>query len=240
VEAREKSDLISHARSAPLWGIFVSPVRTFGSLCEQPRWFVPLAFAAAFSMAVDYYATSHIGFESLVRGVAKSAGTLDPEGMVQNALAHKIQILAIQSAGSFLGVFATAMIVALILWLLVLGVGGEVKFKSVLAVLGHVNLGYLVVRQSMLALSVSLCRDPASFDLRNPLATNVGFFVQSSSPITARILSSLDLVTFTAEVLVVIGLTKVSPGLSRATSCVIVFLPWSLFVALRAWMAAWQ
>ena len=240
MEAIERSDVVQDARPVASWLIFVSPLRTLESLCDAPRWFIPLALAAVSSAAVDHYVSRRIGFEYLVLAAAKSTGTLDPDGMVHNALAHKTQILAIQSVGSFLGVFVTAAILALILWLLVLCVGGEVTYKRVLAVLAHVSLVYVGARQSMLALAVSLNQDPAALDLRNPLATNIGYFVHSSSPITARIFSSLDLLTLTAEILVVLGLTRVSRGLSRAAACAIVFIPWGLYVAGRAWMAAGQ
>lgn len=240
MEAIERSDFVHRDRLMRFWLIFVSPLRTLESLCDRPRWLTPIVVAALFSTAIDYYALTRIGFESLVTAAAKSTGTLDPDGMVQNALAHKTQILAIQSVGSFLGVLATAMIVALIMWLLVLSAGGEVTFKRVLAVVAHVSLFYAVVRQCMLALAVTLSQDPATFDLRNPLATNLGVFVHPGSPVAARILSSLDLITFTTQILVVLGLRKVSCDLSRLAACAIVFLPWSVYVAFRAWMARAQ
>lgn len=240
MEAIERSDSVYRERTVGFWLVFVSPLRTLESLCERPRWIVPLGCAALLTAVIDYYALTRIGFDSLVAAAARASGTLDPDGVVQNALAHRTEILAIQSVGSFLGVFATATIFALLLWLLVLGVGGEVTFKRVMAVMAHVGLVFATVKQSMLAFAVTLSQNPVTFDLKNPLATNIGFFVHSSSPMTARILSSLDLLTFTTQVLVVLGLVKVSRGLSRKAACAVVFIPWSLYVAFRAWMAGAQ
>ena len=233
----ERAEDIQPAGAMAFWSIFVSPLRTLESLEERPRWLLSLVLAALTASAINYYAVRRIGLAFLVRATAQSSGAIDQDAMLQTALEHQTRIHGIQCAASFLGVFATASIIALLLWLLVLLVGGEVTFKKVLAVVGHVTLLSTAVKQSMLALTVTLNPDLATFDISNPLATNLGFFVHSTSAVTARILSSLDLITLINLLLFALGLTKVSHQLSRVTSGAIVLIPWSLYVAFAAWMA---
>src|SRR5262249_59642642 len=107
---------------------------------------------------------------------AHSNTSLGPDAVLQNALAHKTQVMLIQSISTFLGAFAVAAVVALILWLVILMIGGDTVFKNVLSVAAHVALLTTVARESMLALTVTVNNDFDSFDLNNPLATNLAFF----------------------------------------------------------------
>jgi hypothetical protein len=130
----------------------------------------------------------------------------------------------------FLGAFATSALIALILWLLVMLVGGDAVFKKVLALTAHVALFTAAVRETMLAVTVTLNGDLNSFDFNNPLATNLAFFVHSSSRFTARIFSALDIVTIATVVLLALGLTKVSKRVSPTAAWLVVIIPWALFV----------
>ena len=214
MENIKSRELLPDAAPAALWSIFFSPLATLNSLSRRPRWLFPLLLAGGYSTAVSYYVIARLGFVRLIAKTVQASPQLDPDTVVQNALAHQTQIMLFQSISTFLGAFATASLIALILWLVVLLVGGDVVYKNVLSVSAHVALFTTVVRQTMLAVTVTVNNDLDSFDFNNPLATNVAFFVHTSSKFAARILSSLDIVTITTVVLLALGLSKVSKRLS--------------------------
>ena len=221
--------LLTGAGSASTWQIFFSPLATLNSLSERPRWFFPLLLAGIYSTIVSYYVFAQLGFLRLVSRSVQANASLDPETVMQNALAHKTQIIVIQSLSAFLGAFATALVVALILWLVVVLVGGDAVFKNVMALVAHVTLFTTVIRETMLAITVTVTNDFDTFNFNNPLATNVAFFVHSNSRFAARILSSLDIITIASVVLLAVGLSKVTTRLSPTAAWLVVIVPWAIY-----------
>jgi hypothetical protein len=160
----------------------------------------------------------------------QSNAAIDPQTALQNALGHQGQILLYQALSTFAGTFLTASVVARVLWLLLIVVGQDVVFRKVFAVVAHASLLTTVIRNSMLALTTTLMRDLDSLDLRNPLATNLAFFLHPHSATAARILSSLDLLTLANLYLLAAGLTRVSQRLSPRVAAALVVVPWLLWV----------
>jgi hypothetical protein len=210
--------------------MFSRPAATLCSLKERSQWLLPLLIAAACSVAVNFYVMHRIGLQRLI-SAAVQASAFDPKAVLQNALEHKTQILAVQGLSTFLGTFVTALVVAKVLWLILTVIGEELLFKRVLAVVAHVTMLIAVTRELMMALTATVMRDMDGFDLRNPLATNLGFFCQPNSQFVFRLLASLDILTLANIFLLALGLSKISNRLSLRKACVLVILPWGLYVA---------
>ncbi len=228
----------SRSRQLPALALmFTRPAAALSRLKEHPTWFAPLLCAATYSMAVNFYLIYRVGFARLITSMAKTNETVDPQTMLDAALLHRAQILSIQGVSTFAGTFLTAFVVAKALWL-ILSIGGDdVTFRRVMAVVSHVTLLTVAIRQTMLALTVTLIQDLDKLDFRNPLATNPAFFVPVRSAGAFRLMTSLDLVTFTHILLLALGLTKVSGRLSLRTACLIVLLPWSLYTGCATLIA---
>src|SRR5262245_5102397 len=144
-------ELLPQGRPMSPWSVFFSPIATLNSLSQRPRWFLPLLIGGLYSTIVNYYVVTRLGLVRLVARAAHANTSLDPDADLQNALAHKTQVMLIQSISTFLGAFAVAAVVALILWLVILMIGGDTVFKNVLSVAAHVALLTTVARESMLA-----------------------------------------------------------------------------------------
>ena len=228
-------ELLPEAAPMAFWAIFFSPLATIESLSRRPRWFIPLLVAGIYSTAVSYYVIARFGFAALVAKSAQASSQLDPDMVLQHALANKTQIIVVQSISTFLGAFATSSLIALVLWLLVILVGGDAVFKKVLALTAHVALFTAAVRETMLAVTVTLNSDLNSFNFNNPLATNLAFFVHSSSKFTARVFSALDIVTIATVVLLALGLPRVSKRVSPTAAWLAVLIPWAIYVVGGAW-----
>ena len=235
MENIKSRELLPEAAPFALWAIFFSPLATIESLSRRPRWFIPLLVAGIYSTAVSYYVIARFGFAALVAKSAQASSQLDPDMVLQHALANKTQIIVVQSISTFLGAFATSSLIALVLWLLVILVGGDAVFKKVLALTAHVALFTAAVRETMLAVTVTLNSDLNSFNFNNPLATNLAFFVHSSSRFTARVFSALDIVTIATVVLLALGLTRVSKRVSPTAAWLAVLIPWAIYVVGGAW-----
>lgn len=229
-------ELLPQDRPLPPWSVFFSPIATFNSLSQRPRWLLPLLIAAVYSTAANYYVVTRLGFVRLVARAAHANTSLDPEALLQNALAHQTQIMLIQSVSTFLGVFVTTAAIALILWLVILLFGGDTIYKNVFSVAAHAALLTIVAKETMFILAATVNNDLDSFDLDNPLATNLAFFVHLGSPAAVRIFSHLDVITISNLVLIALGLPRVARGLRPATSFMVVMLPWVIYVVVTSFI----
>lgn len=215
-----------HPKPASFWSMFIRPQATLDALQQHPRWFYPTLTAALLSAAVNYYAIQSIGFARLIAAVSKNQGYLDLEATIENALAHKSQILAVQAATAFLSPFVMALAIATVLWLLLTLLGHDIPWKKHLAIAAHANMLATVIQEIMIALTVFLIPDPGGFDLGNPLATNIAFFIKPQSPALLRLFHSLDLLTFLNMALLILGLTRLCPKLSLRSAIMLVAIPW--------------
>ncbi len=212
--------------------MFFSPASVLAGLKERPCWFYPLAVAALYAAVVNFYVVTRVGFPRLIRDLMQTAPVVDPQGILEMALARKVEIQVFQGISTVASTFLTALVVAKILWLALELIGVDARFKSVFAVVAHVSMFSLVVRESMLALTATVIQNLEGLDLRNPLATNPAFFHHPGSPVFYRLLSSLDLVTLLQIFLLSLGLSRVSTGLSFRKAFLLVIIPWGIYTAV--------
>jgi hypothetical protein len=210
--------------------MFVRPVATLSHLGERPAWFFPLLVSALFSITANFYVIQRLGIARLAELVSKSNAVLDPEAVVQTALAHPYQIQIFQALSALFGTFLTAFISAKVIWLILTLLGREVRFKKVMATAAYVMALSAILRAGMLALTATLIRDLDTLDLRNPLATNPAFFLRPDSPAAFRLLSSIDALTILSIALLSAGLSKVCPRLPLRTASAVVAVPWMVYV----------
>ena len=218
--------------------MFSRPAATLDSLRESPRWFCPLLVAAGFAAAVNFYVIWRTGLGRLVNAALQASTSVDPQAVLESAMAHRTMILISQGLASFAGTFVTAFVVAKVLWLIVTVIGKDLQFKKVLAVVAHVTMLTVVIRQLMLALTATVMPDLDNFDVRNPLATNFAFFIHPKSPVVLRLLSSFDIITFANILLISLGLARVSNCLSFRTACILVIVPWGVYTGASLFLPA--
>jgi hypothetical protein len=212
------------------WSMFGRPLSTLDSLRERPRWLYPVLVSGIISVAANFYVIQRIGLARMIEGSIDARSTIDSQTILQNALEHQVQILCFQALSTFVGSFLVALGTAAILWLLLSLCGYDMSFKKGFAVVAHVNLLSVVIRECMMMLTAFFVQDMHRFDLNNPLATNIAFFVQTSSPVVLRFLTSLDAITFTNMALLIVGLTKICGKLSVKTASMMVIGPWALYI----------
>lgn len=213
--------------------MFISPLATFDSLRDRPRWFFPVLFSATVSAAANFYIIQRIGLMQLIKTASQSNYMVDPQVAVQNVLEYQNRILAIQAGSVFVNVFVIALMTAVVFWLLLTILGHDVSFRKSLAAVSHANMLPIIVRGSMTALAAAIIQDAGALNLRNPLATNIAFFLQPSSPVALRLLTSLDAITFTNVILLAMGLTRVCPQLSVRAALAMVFLCWAAYIGVK-------
>lgn len=224
----------NHERSGPVsfLSMFTSPLATFDSLRKQPRWLVPIAFSAMVSAAANFYVIQRIGLVRLIETASRSNSIIDPQAAIQNVLAHQNQILFFQAASIFLNVFLIALVAANFFWLTLMLFGYDISFRKTLAVVAYANMPPVVAKGCMTVFTAAVIRDAGTLDIKNPLATNLAFFLQPSSPIALRILTSIDAIALTNAALLIVGLARVCPKLSPSAASRMVFICWAIYIGI--------
>lgn len=217
-------------------GMFTGPAAALERLREQPIWFPPLLLASLFSVGVNLYVLARIGLARMMRAAIEASAAFDPDQALQAALARKNMIVSIQSISTAAGTFLTALAVAGFLWLVLTAAGEDAAFRKVLAVVSHVTMLAAVLKGSMLAVAVTAMGDAATIDLRNPLATNLAFFLRPHSSAAQRLLASLDLIVMMQLALLAFGLAKISGRMSLKKSCFLVAAPWGGYIVATAFL----
>ncbi|HEX3109763.1 MAG TPA: YIP1 family protein [Thermoanaerobaculia bacterium] len=218
------------------WHMLLNPAETLASLEERPRALFPIVVAAIYASLVSLYVIQRVGLQRLIEAAIQANASVDTETIIANALSHRSQIVTMQAASAFLGSIVTTLLVALFFWLVVTVVGADTTFKKTLAVVAHVAFFVTAVRETMIALVVTMRRDLSGFNIKNPVGTNLAFFIDSASPAATKVLISLDAITIASLVLTVIGLRGIAKQLSPVAAASIVVVPWCLYVVAGMWL----
>jgi hypothetical protein len=215
---------------------FVAPTATFKDILRSSSWWLPFVLMAAAALCVTVAIQHQVGW----RQVAETQSQMNPGLQSQMASLTPAQQAA-RMHGMVLGyqitayaspvlVLAFSALAALLLWLTFnFGLGARAKYGQILCLWMYCSLPHLLVD---LVTVVRLCfgGSPESFDLKQPVGTNLGYYFADASPWLRTLLGSFDAVGIWALVLLVMGgaiVAKVKWGQAAA-----VVVGWWLLIVL--------
>lgn len=224
---------------------FVAPSKTFTDILRSASWWLPLLLMVLSTTLVANTVGRKVGFDRVFQNqVQESQKTQDR--IANSSPEQKAMILKMgpmQMAGTLYGIpiFLTIgfLIYALLLWASFnFGLGAQTTYPQVLAVTWYAALPYLVV-SLITFLTVQFRHDPDAFDLKNPVGTNLGYYLTDASPMVKAALSSIDVIKLWSVVLQVIGMAIISKK-TIVQSAVVVGIFWILGVLMGTAGAAFS
>jgi hypothetical protein len=232
------------SEGARIINTFIAPSKTFTDLRRNASWWAPWILLSVVTILFFVVVGQKIGYrkvaENQIQASPKAAERLDRLQPADREQAMQRQAKGIEYFGYAFPVFI--LILNLIFAVLfyatyTFGVGTQISFKTTLAIVMYAALPgalkWLLATASVLAGS-----DPDSFSLRNPVATNPGYFLNpSDSPVLFSLASSLDLFLIWSLVLNALGFAYAAK-VKRGTSFAVVFGLWLLFTLIGAGFAA--
>lgn len=129
---------------------------------------------------------------------------------------------------------AVPVLIVLALYSLVLwasfnfGLGSQTSFAQVFAVSMYAALPYLV-QGLLVAITLSFGDNAEGFDLKNPVGTNLAYYLPDAAPVLKGLFMSLDIIKLWSVVLQVIGMAIIAKK-TITQSAVIVGIFWVLGV----------
>jgi hypothetical protein len=217
--------------------VFFAPSKTFTDLRRNASWWAPFLIMAIVSMLFVYVVDQKVGFRKVAENQIKSQPK-QADRMEQMPAAQREKVM--QQQVSVTRIISYGFVVVLLLWFVIVaavllatikfGVGAEVKFKALFALIIYASLPGLL--KSVLAI-VSILAGVSSdgFTFQNPVATNPGYFIDpTASPVLYSLLTKLDIFTIWTLVLTAIGITCISK-VKSGTAYAVVF-GWFIFLTL--------
>jgi hypothetical protein len=224
---------------------FIAPTATFKDILRNASWWLPFVLLVVSSLATAFVVERQVGFdqvyENQVRMSPKTQERMADMDPAQKAQATRISVAVTKyiTYGSSILIAVFLAIYALILWATFnFGLGAKTTFGQVFAVTMYAALPYMVI--SLLTI-VTLCfgGNAEGYDYKNPVATNLAYFLPDIAPWMRGLLTSFDVVKLWSVALEVIGMAIIAKK-TIAQSALIVGVFWLFGVAISVVGAAFS
>jgi hypothetical protein len=222
-------------------GVFFEPKKAFTDIAARPRWIVPVVLILLVSMVLMMIYTQRGGWRVMMeQQMASSSRTaqLSPEQR-QQQIEIGVKYASLSAYITPILIPLSLLIMAGVLTGITAGIlSAPVRFSQVFAIVCYANL--VGVIRGLLVLVVLLMKNITDFDLRNPMMSNPGYFLdpKTSSKFLFSLAGALDLFSLWIMLLIAIGL-KAAAGkkLSFGGAFFAVALPWAVWVLGAAALA---
>lgn len=227
-------------------GVLFEPGKAFEDIGRQPSWFVPMLLTVLATVAFYFAYGQHVGFDKFLQQQMETNPRMQQQ-MAQIPAEKRDQQIAMQAKITGIGYYVGTAVIMPIMFVIsaaltlafaaVMSAG--LKFKQVFAIISYASVVQVI--KWLLAIVVLFLKNPNDFDLTNPLAFNLGAFMDpaTSSKFLRTMAIALDAFAIWGIVLVAIGL-KAAAGkrLSFGGAFFAAAGPTLLFVLLGASLAA--
>ena len=217
---------------------FTAPRKTFADIRRSASWWAPFLVALALGMAFALTAIHQIGYAKLADGVIAQNPSLqnriDSGTPEQAALIH----VSVEAQFKYIVYFTPAIVLlvavlcaGILLATVNFGLGGEAKFGQMLAVWFYGTLPLTIISLlAIIAIFAGLGTD--SFNMQNPMGTNIGYYIPSDSPAWLKhLLDSADIFSIWSACLLTIGVSIVGK-VKRGAAAAAVFGWWIVYIVV--------
>jgi hypothetical protein len=224
--------------------MFVAPTKTFEDVRRSSGWWVPFLIAAVVGVLYAYMLLNKVGLPTLVEGVLHTSPALEsrmasasPEDAARIRSSIETQF-KFSYAAPVLSLLAGLAAAGVLLATANFGAGGRATYKQMLGVWFYGTLPIVVFTLLVIAAMYGGAAGDG-FNIKNPIGTNVGFYLADSELPKALmpLLSAMDIFAVWSAVLLTIGVSTVA-GIKRGAAAAVVFGWWVLFILLSTVGAA--
>jgi hypothetical protein len=186
--------------------------------------------------------TTHVGWEHSMRQAMETNSRMQQMDAQQRETIIQQQIKFAPIGAYVVGPIAivvVALAIAGVLLLVTKMMGAALTFKQMFGITTYAMLTGVV--SSILTIIVIFIKNPEDFNLQNPLAFNLGAFLDpppASSKVLYSLATSIDLFSFWTIVLIAVGISVAARRFSFSKALMAVVVPWVVLVLAKAGWAA--
>ena len=233
---------LGHSQAERVVNTFLSPTRTFKDILRNTSWWLPFLLATLLSMATAYVIDRQVGYDTVVQNTLHDSPSQE-ERIAKLEPAQRAAQLHGMAAGYRYTSFASPVFIlafsalgALVLWASFnFGLGANTTYSQMFAVWMYASLPRLFTSILMM-LTLTFGGNAEAFNLKNPIGTNLAFYLPDAAPWLRSMLSFLDVIGLWVLVLLVIG-TAIVAKVKRGQAAAIVVGWWALMLVLTGAVA---
>jgi len=204
---------------------FIAPSKTFKDILRSTSWWLPFLLLVVVTFGATVVVEKQVGWERVTENQIQQNPKQEERmaSLTPDQRAGQIRLTAAiyryTSYGSFAFILVFVAFFALIYWgSFNFGLGAKTTFGQMFAVCMYASLPRLLT--GILAILTLMFGNSAeSYDLRNPVGTNLAYYMPDSGPALKAALGFFDVIGLWQLVLTVIGMAivaKVSTGKAAA------------------------
>lgn len=228
------------SEGARIINTFIAPSKTFTDLRRSAMWWAPWILISIFSIAFMFTISKQIGFEQITRSQISRSAQADqfdklPADQQARRVHISVMILQIIAYANPAVILFFTLIVTVILWVTFkVGLAADTTFGQAFAIGMYAGLpGILGAILGIISLFAGV--NPEGFDINNPVATNLAYFLdpETTGKFARSMASSLDVFVIWTIILIGIGYSSTSK-VKRSTAIIVVacwYLLWKLIAS---------
>ncbi len=217
---------------------YIAPSKTFLDLRRDASWWLPCILVLLFTMAAVFTANKKVGVEemrdSMLRHMPKMQERIDSmppdqQAKIRQSFESNIQrAIVVAPVTTLVSGFVVG---ALFLVLANFVFGGKATYWQMVAVFWYSMLPFLVLNLLSMAL-VAGGVGVENYNAQNPVGTNIGYYMEGSSPMLVALLSAVDLFSVWIFALQGIGIAKVA-RIGTAAGFGVAGILWVLYIGTK-------
>jgi hypothetical protein len=241
------SDAVAKAEAAkPLSQIervvdtFIAPTKTFHDILRDPSWWLPWLLGVLLTLGFGLAVQQKIGWDKTYNNILLQSPQSQQDRLAQLPPAEQARQKAVGAAfvkyifwtTPILGLLFAAIAALVLTGTLNFVLGGQAKFGQMFAVWMYAALPF-TIQGLLVIITIYAGLDADSFNLKNPVGTNIGYFLPQDSPKWLLAFgTAIDLLTIWVLILLTIG-SAVVARIKRSTAAVAVFGWWILITMVK-------
>jgi Yip1 domain len=239
------SDTVANADvSAPLSQVervidtFIAPSKTFNDILRNSTWWLPWLLGVLVTLGFSVAIQQKIGWDKTYANILLQGSEAQQERLAQLPADQQARQKAIGAAitkyivwaSPVMGLLFAAIAAGVLLMTLNFGLGGHAKFGEMFAVWMYATLPWLI--QATLGIIVLFAGlDADSFNLKNPVGTNIGYYMPVDWPKWLIALgTSIDVLTIWVIILLIMGCAIV--GRTKRAAAATAVVGWWILITL--------
>jgi hypothetical protein len=225
---------------------FLAPTRTFADILRSTTWWLPFLLAVLVTIGVTFTIDRQVGFERVVENTIHSSPKQEEQlsSLTPEQRAARVKGMAAGyryvSYASPVFILVFSAIGALVLWgTFNFGLGAQTTFAQMFCLWMYASLPRLL-SGLLTVLTICFGGNAESFDLKNPVGTNLGYYLPDAAPWLKTALSFFDVIGIWSLILLVLG-TAIVAKVSRGRAAAVIIGWWVLiFIISVATTAAFN
>ena len=224
---------------------FIAPSKTFNDILRDATWWLPWLLGVVVTLGFGLAIQQKIGWDKTYDNILLQGSQSQQDRMAQLPPDQQVKQKAVGAAfvkyifwgTPVLGLVFASIAAGVLLVTLNYALGGHATFARIFAVWMYAALP-LVIQGVIAIVTIFAGLDADSFNLQNPLGTNVGYYLSLDTPKWLLTLcNSLDILTIWVLILLTIGCATVAKT-KRSTAAVAVWGWWILITLVKVGIAA--